>query len=90
MPWKTALIALASCACAVPVCAQTNPSPPPQTNITGPGDLSKKLNATNGVISPKGDVDPGIGKPAPIPDPHSTPVITPPGTPGGAPGPQSK
>jgi hypothetical protein len=42
------------------------------------------------VISPKGDVDPGIGKPAPIPDPHSTPVITPPGTPGGAPGPQSK
>jgi hypothetical protein len=54
--------------------------------------LSDKLDASGGVINPPQgvDPDPGISKPAPVPDPHSTPVIPPPGTPGGPPGPESK
>jgi hypothetical protein len=90
MPWKTALIALAMSASVASIRAQTNPTPPPKSSIEGPGTLSQKLNETNGVIRPEGNVDPGIRKPAPVPDPHSTPVIPPPGTPGGAPGPQAK
>ena len=46
------------------------------------GDLSDKLNSTNGVIHPQDDVDPAIKRPAP--DAGSTPVIPPPGSPGGA------
>jgi len=52
--------------------------------------LSQKLDESNGVIKPGGDVDPGINKAAPVPDPNSTPVIKPPGTPGGMPGAQPK
>jgi hypothetical protein len=90
MPWRTVLIALAFCASIGTVCAQTNDNPPPETSVTGPGDLSEKLNKTNGVIRPKGNVDPGIRKLAPVPDPNTTPVIPPPGTPGGSPGPEPK
>lgn len=39
--------------------------------------LSSKLNRTDGVITPKSDVDPGIHVPAPDPHPNSTPVIPP-------------
>lgn len=45
--------------------------------------LSSKLNKTDGVIAPEGDVDPGMHVPAPDPNPHSTPVIPPSATPGG-------
>ncbi|MBV8567920.1 MAG: hypothetical protein JO273_20930 [Methylobacteriaceae bacterium] len=62
----------------------------PNTDITGKGNLSRKLDESGGVIHPKTDVDPKIAKPAPVPDPGSTPVIPPPGTPGGPPGPESK
>jgi hypothetical protein len=44
------------------------------------GDLSEKLDKANGVIHPKGAVDPAMDKKAPsIGD---TPVIPPPGAPG--------
>jgi hypothetical protein len=44
------------------------------------GDLSEKLDKSNGVIHPQGAVDPGMDKKAPaIGD---TPVIPPPGAPG--------
>ncbi|HEY8071993.1 MAG TPA: hypothetical protein VIE47_08525 [Methylocystis sp.] len=43
-----------------------------------------------GAIKPEQNIDPGIVRPAPVPDPNSTPVIKPPGTPGGAPGPEPK
>ena len=51
----------------------------------GGGDsLSTKLSRSGGVISPKGDVDPGIGTAAPDPRPNSTPVIPPSATGGGS------
>lgn len=39
--------------------------------------LSKKLSESNGVIKPKGNVDPGIRAAVPDPHPNSTPVIPP-------------
>ena len=44
---------------------------------TGRGDLSTKLNKSDGVITPNANVDPGIKVPAPVPQPNSTPVIPP-------------
>lgn len=44
------------------------------------GDLSEKLDRTNGVIHPQGAVDPGMDKKAPAVG--DTPVIPPPGAPG--------
>jgi hypothetical protein len=49
-----------------------------------------KLDKGKGMVKPEQNIDPGIVRPAPVPDPNSTPVITPPGTPGGAPGPEPK
>ena len=42
----------------------------------GKDNLSDKLDSTNGVIHPKGNVDPGIEKPAPAQG--SMPVVRPP------------
>lgn len=39
--------------------------------------LSNKLNQSDGVIKPRGDVDPGMATPAPVSHPNSTPVIPP-------------
>ena len=44
------------------------------------GDLSEKLDKSNGVIHPQGAVDPGMDKKAP--SVGATPVIPPPGAPG--------
>jgi len=49
-----------------------------------------QLEKDKGVIKPEQSVDPGIVRPAPVPDPNSMQVITPPGTPGGVPGPEPK
>ena len=46
--------------------------------------LSEKLEATDGVIRPPGNIDPEIRVPAPVPNPGTTPVIPPPGSPGGS------
>ncbi|VTZ26643.1 conserved exported hypothetical protein [Methylocella tundrae] len=54
------------------------------------GSLSDRLDAGDGVIKPKPGVDPGIVRPAPVPNPNSTPVIPPAGTPGGPPGAEPK
>ena len=43
--------------------------------------LSDKLEATDGVIRPPGNIDPQITVPAPVPNPGTTPVIPPPGSP---------
>ena len=40
-------------------------------------NLSSKLSKSGGVITPKGNVDPGMKAPAPAPHPNSTPVIPP-------------
>lgn len=52
--------------------------------------LSDKLDKGNGVIKPAPGVDPGMVKPAPVPNPQSMPVIPPAGTPAGPPGPEPK
>jgi hypothetical protein len=77
------LVILLGCS---PVPAQTpstiNAEGVPNTDLAGKkGDLSDKLNATDGVIRPQSDVDPAMRKPAPAEG--STPVIPPPGSPGG-------
>ncbi len=62
----------------------------PSNTANGNGTLSEKLGRTNGVIRPQQDIDPGIAKTAPVPNPDSTPVIPPPGSPGGNPQVQPK
>ncbi len=53
----------------------------PKTDLQNKkGDLSEKLDKTNGVIHPQGAVDPGMDKKAP--SVGDTPVIPPPGAPG--------
>ena len=42
-------------------------------------NLSDKLDASGGVITPSPGVDSEIVKPAPVPEPNSTPDIAPPG-----------
>jgi hypothetical protein len=54
---------------------------PPKTDLQDKkGDLSEKLDKSNGVIHPQGAVDPGMDKKAP--SVGATPVIPPPGAPG--------
>ena len=47
------------------------------------GNLSDRLDRSQGVIKPPEGVDPGMRTPAPGPGSQRTPVIPPPGTPGG-------
>ena len=81
------LVMLLSGGCLVGASAQTPPTGAEATKPDGSrdpsGNLSEKLNRTDGVIVPQGNVDPDIHKPAPEPNPGSTPVIPPPGSPGG-------
>ena len=54
---------------------------PPKTDLQNKkGDLSEKLDKSNGVIHPQGPVDPGMNKKPPATG--DSPVITPPGAPG--------
>jgi hypothetical protein len=80
---------IAAIAVSGPAFAQTETMPPPKSQRTIPEkdpsansgsntNLSKKLDRTNGVIAPPSDVDPGIQKSAPVPNPNSTRVIPPP------------
>jgi hypothetical protein len=86
---------------AAPALAQVTPGDPagnqtiPEKDRSRPQDMPKgkqdmPKGKKDGVITPPADVDPGISKPAPVPEPNSTPVIPPPGTPGGPPGPEPK
>src|ERR1700730_14398454 len=79
---------------AAPASAQVTPGDPagnqtiPERDQSRPQDMpegEKDGNASGGVIKPPPgtDPDPGISKPAPVPEPNSTPVIPPPRTPGG-------
>jgi|SRR5262245_43615226 hypothetical protein len=74
--------------------AQSNQSTPtdrdrqPRTETEGQappnsGNLSDRLDRSQGVIKPPQGVDPGMHAPAPDPGSQRTPVIPPPGTPGG-------
>lgn len=61
--------------------ADATPAAPPTDISKKPGNLSDKLNRSDGVIHPEGDIDPAMRKPAP--PTGATPVIPPPGAPGG-------
>ncbi len=77
----------------IPEKDQSRPQDMPKGEKDGTGrgeTLSDKLDASGGVIKPPRGIDPGISKPAPVPEPNSTPVIPPAGTPGGPPGPEPK
>ena len=77
------IIAAAAFALAVastqPVSADASGQPsaqPPKTDLQDKkGDLSEKLDKSNGVIRPEGGVDPGMAKKAP--PVGNTPVIPP-------------
>jgi hypothetical protein len=50
----------------------------PSTLQNGRSDsLSTKLNQSNGVIRPRGDIDPGMKMPAPADGATTTPVVPP-------------
>ena len=73
--------------------AQTVPNmPAPSTPVPekiGPdatgstGNLSEKLNRSDGVIAPPAGVDSGMATRAPAANAGAMPIITPPGEPGG-------
>ena len=60
-------------------------APPSSLSTDTPANesLSTKLNKSDGVITPKAGMDPGIHVPAPDPHPNSTPVVPPAATGGG-------
>ncbi len=76
-------IALAAGLAAVAMLTLAGAASAQETQGTGRADggsgesLSSKLSKSDGVITPKADVDPGMHKPAPVPQPNSTPVIPP-------------
>ena len=59
------------------------PSSVDGSSSTSGQSLSSKLNKSDGVITPKADIDPGIHVGAPDPHPNSTPVVPPAATGGG-------
>lgn len=67
---------------ASPCAAQQGGQAPPPSDVgSRTGTLSEKLNATSGVIHPRGGVDPSM--PETPPDTGTMPVVPPPGSPGG-------
>ncbi len=58
------------------------PRDPSSTGSTG-GNLSEKLERSDGVIRPSENATPDMTVPAPVPNPGTTPVIPAPGDPGG-------
>ena len=77
------VIAVAGLATLASAAAQTTAPPSSVDSTTGGQSLSSKLNKSDGVITPKADVDPGIHVEAPDPQPNSMPVVPPAATGGG-------
>src|SRR2546430_8723480 len=79
-----------------PASAQVTPGDPagnqtiPEKDQSRPQDMPKGEKKGGVIRPPQEEIDPGISKPAPVPEPNSTPVIPPPGTPRGRPGPEPK
>ena len=80
---RLAVAAVLGFASAGPVVAQTAAPPSSVDGGASTGSLSSKLNKSDGVITPKADMDPGIHAAAPDPHPNSTPVVPPSATGGG-------
>lgn len=86
-----AAVVLAGSAASVSASAAEEQAPAGASPSAGAsGDLSHRLNQSNGVIQPPRNVDPKMSAPVPTPHPHTTPVIPPPGSPGGDPNVQPK
>ena len=67
---------LAAAQTAAPAPGATPQKTAPATDLDAkPGTTSDKLRATGGVVRPRGDVDPGMQKPAP--QTGETPVLKP-------------
>ena len=82
---RTLGFTLAALLVAMTATAQTAQGQAPSSLQDSGGDnLSTKLSNSGGVITPRSDVDPGIGKAAPDPRPNSTPIIPPSATGGGS------
>jgi hypothetical protein len=58
---------------------------PAENSGSASESLSRKLDRSNGVITPPRHVDPGLTQAPPPAGPQSTPVIPPPGGPNGPP-----
>ncbi len=80
---RSALAAVIALASVGPVLAQTAAPPSSVDGGAATGSLSSKLNKSDGVITPKANMDPGIHADAPDPHPNSTPVVPPSATGGG-------
>ena len=63
----------------------SQPSAAQSTQQAPKDNPSEKLDKSDGVIKPGGNIDPKMQVPPPDPGPTSTPVIPPPGSPGGNP-----
>lgn len=63
------------------VAQQSGQAPPPSDIDAHEGTLSEKLNATSGVIHPRGGIDPAM--PETPPETGAMPVVPPPGSLGG-------
>jgi len=70
--------------------AEPNSTVPEKQASPKPTSPAVKGSTSNGVIRPKGDVDPDMAKPPPAKGTTNMPVIKPKGTPGGQPGPTPK
>ena len=55
---------------------------PRDNNVTTGRGISEQLDKNKGLIKPPKGIDPGIKKPAPVPNPDNMPVVPPPGPPG--------
>jgi len=67
-----------------------NSTTPEKHAKPAPTSPAVKGSTKNGVITPKGDVDPNMAKSPPAKGTTNMPVIKPKGTPGGQPGPTPK
>ena len=63
----------------------SSPSAAQGTQAAPKDNPSEKLDKSDGVIKPGGNLDPKMQVTPPDPGPTSTPVIPPPGSPGGNP-----
>lgn len=72
----SAAVTLACALASAPAAAQTADHQNSMQGSSGKS-LSRKLSESGGVIKPKGNIDPSMHVPAPVPHPNSTPVIPP-------------
>ena len=81
----TGVVRIVGIAVLLSVVYGSSPSAAQGTQAAPKDNPSDKLNQSDGVIKPGGNIDPKMQVNPPDPGPTSTPVIPPPGSPGGNP-----